>query len=156
MLEPEPMGKVTLKKNQDSREVLHKHGLRFSRPREVILDFFRERDTHISAEGLYLALRERGENISLSTVYLNLGVLKAAGLVRELSGAHREALYDSNVSPHHHLVCKGCGAVLDISLETLSGLSPAALIKENAELASGWRVEEPKLDLQGVCPKCLG
>jgi hypothetical protein len=50
------------------------------RPRELILDFFGEGGRHISAEGLYLALCERGEKISLSTVYLNLGVLKSAGL----------------------------------------------------------------------------
>jgi Fur family transcriptional regulator, peroxide stress response regulator len=154
MLKVRPMGEARAKTFRDSRERLKGRGLRFSRPRELILDFFGEGGRHVSAEGLYLALRERGEKISLSTVYLNLGVLKSAGLIRELAGRHGETLYDGNAVPHHHLICKGCGAILDISLETVHGMSPAALIKMSAESASGWRVDEPKLDLQGFCPGC--
>ncbi len=84
-------------RGEQLREVLQTHGLRYSRPREVILTFFGERDRHVSAEELHLELRTRGENLSLSTVYLNLGVLKQAGLVREVSGVGGEAFYDSNV-----------------------------------------------------------
>lgn len=139
---------------QALRQLLHAHGLRYSKPREVILSFFGERDMHVSAEELYLELKKRGENLSLSTVYLNLGVLKGAGLVREFSGVGGEALYDSNVGPHHHLICKGCGTILDLPEVSVADVPLQMFLKLHAEGDSGWRVDEPNLDFHGLCPRC--
>lgn len=143
-----------MKQEEKLRGVLQNHGLRYSKPRETILNFFGERDTHVSAEDLYLELKKRGENLSLSTVYLNLGVLKQAGLVREFSGIGGEALYDSNVGPHHHLICTGCGAVLDVPEVTVADAKLTELLKAHAQAASGWQVGEPNIGLQGLCPEC--
>jgi Fur family transcriptional regulator, peroxide stress response regulator len=143
------------KRESKLRETLQAHGLRYSRPREIILNFFGERDLHVSAEDLYVELKRRGENLSLSTVYLNLGVLKQAGLVREFNGVGGEALYDSNTGPHHHLICTQCGAILDLPDIVVSNATLMTLLKRQAELSSGWQVEEPNLDLQGICPSCL-
>lgn len=138
------------------RDTLRSHGLRYSRPRAAILAFFRERATHVSAEGLYQSLRERGEPLSLSTVYLNLGILRDVGLVREFRGVGGEALFDSNVEPHYHLLCKGCGAILDLPALEIEGVAPERFLRERAEGLSGWRVDEPSLNLQGVCERCSG
>lgn len=142
------------KQGEQLREVLQAHGLRYSRPREVILTYFGEQDVHVSAEEVHLELKKRGENLSLSTVYLNLGVLKHAGLVREFSGIGGEALYDSNVGPHHHLICTRCGAVLDLPEVEIAGTTLSALLRARADSVSGWRVDEPSIGLQGVCPDC--
>lgn len=142
------------KRGDKLREVLQTHGLRYSRPRELILNYFGERDMHVSAEDLYLELKQRGENLSLSTVYLNLGVLKQAGLVREFNGIGGEALYDSNIGPHHHLICSRCGTILDLPEMTVTDITLTDLLKAHAEAASSWLVDEPALALQGVCPAC--
>jgi len=142
------------KRGGNLRETLQAHGLRYSRPREVILNYFGERDMHVSAEDLFHELKRRGENLSLSTVYLNLGVLKHAGLVREFNGVGGEALYDSNIGPHHHLICTQCGAILDLPEITVADTTLIDLLKRRAETSSGWQVDEPTLDLQGVCPEC--
>lgn len=139
---------------RECRHLLQEKGLRYSKPREVILGYFKERDKHESAESLYLALKERGHNLSLSTVYLNLGVLKDAGLVREFKGATGESVFDSNVSPHHHLICKKCGKVMDLPNITISGDPPKKFLKHHAQKVSGWIVDEPNLDLFGLCPDC--
>ncbi len=136
------------------REVLQVHGLRYSRPREVILTYFSERDMHVSAEEVYHELKNRGENLSLSTVYLNLGVLKHAGLVREFNGVGGEALYDSNVGPHYHLICTRCSKVLDLPEVVTADMTLSALLKARATSATGWQVDEPSIGLQGVCPDC--
>ncbi len=138
----------------DARRVMKRHGLRYSRPREAILAYFQERATHVSAEELHRVLKARGEALSLSTVYLNLAVLRDAGLVREFSGANGEALFDSSLEPHHHLVCRGCGAVLDLPDASSVGASAAASLKLRAEAMSGWQVDEPYLTLRGLCPGC--
>lgn len=132
-----------------AREVLRAHGLRFSRPREAILGYMTERPRHVSAEALYQALRERGEDVSLSTVYLNLGVLVEAGLLREFAGVQGESLYDASVEPHDHLVCRETGEVVDVPLPTVEGRPLPAFLKDYVERATGWVVDEVRLSLRG-------
>lgn len=134
------------------RAVLKRHGLRYSRPREVILSFLLEGDKHVSAESLYVALKQRGEDLSLSTVYLNLSVLAEAGLVREFKGAAGQSMYDSNVSPHYHVVCRETGAILDVAAPIIDGKPLAQYLKDTIEAATGWVVDEPRLSLSGLSP----
>lgn len=134
------------------RSVLKKNGLRYSRPREVILGFLLEEDRHVSAESLYLNLKQRGEDLSLSTVYLNLSALADAGLVCAFRGPSGESLYDSNVSPHYHVVCKETGAILDVPAPIIDGKPIGRFLKEAIEATTGWQVDEPHLSLSGVSP----
>jgi Fur family peroxide stress response transcriptional regulator len=136
------------------RQLLQHHGLRYSRPREVILGYFKERDQHISAEALHQSLKERGFDFSLSTIYLNLNVMTDAGLIRELSGVSGEAIYDSNLRPHHHLICKRCGAVMDLPSIDVAGQRLTDVLKEHAAAQTGWAVDEVELDVFGHCPGC--
>lgn len=135
------------------RDLLRDHGLRYSRPREAILEFFRQGDRHVSAEGLHLALKGRGEDLSLSTVYLNLNVLREAGLIREFVGTQGESLYDSNVDPHYHLICRETGEVLDVPTLEVDGVPLGRYLKERVEALTGWQVEEPSFDLRGRSPR---
>ena len=138
---------------KEIRTILKEHGLRYSRPRAVILSFLRERNMHINAEQLYLKLRERGENLSLSTTYLNLMTLKKAGLVRELKGIKDETLYDSNIEEsHYHMVCDRSGKVIDVPDLMIEGKPLAQFLKEKVEEETGWQVELPEIHLRGLSP----
>jgi Fur family peroxide stress response transcriptional regulator len=136
----------------DARSILKEKGLRYSRPREAILAFLREKDRHVSAESLYLELKKRGEDLSLSTVYLNLAALTEAGLVCEFKGANGESLYDSNITPHYHVVCKETGEILDVPAPMVDGKPLGLYLKEHIERATGWQVDEPQFSLSGVSP----
>lgn len=139
---------------KDIRNVLQRYGLRYSQPREVIVTYFQEKNRHTNAEQLYQDLKTRGHNLSLSTVYLNLNVLKDAGLVREIRGKSGEAIFDSNLSDHHHLICEICGSVTDLPILSIQGQTPINMLKSHAEKASGWIINEPSLELKGCCPDC--
>ncbi len=139
---------------KEYRHLLQEKGLRYSKPRDIILGYFKERAKHESAESLYLTLKDRGHNLSLSTVYLNLGVLKDAGLIREFKGATGESVFDSNILPHHHLICKHCSRVMDLPTVKIADQTPKQFLKNHAQKVSGWDVDEPNLDLFGLCPKC--
>ena len=147
-------GETVTKRGEQLRETLQAHGLRYSRPREVILSFFGERDRHVSAEELHLELRTRGENLSLSTVYLNLGVLKQAGLVREVGGVGGEAFYDFFFVTENNVIFTRCGTVVDLPEVLVSGTPLAELLKRQAEALLAWRVGEPDIGIRGVCPDC--
>ncbi len=136
----------------EAREVLRAQGLRYSRPRRVILEYLSEQDRHLSAEALHQALKERGEVLSLSTVYLNLGVLAEAGLVRGFSGPGGEALYDSNPSEHYHLICSETGEVQDVAPPLIDGQPLGAFLRSYVERQTGWVVDEPKVTLWGRPP----
>lgn len=137
----------------DVRRLLHDHGLRYSRPRAAIVSFFQEEDKHVSAEELHDVLCQRGEPLSLSTVYLNLGALEEAGLVREFQGNQGQKLFDSNVSPHYHLICKETGRVIDVPAPTVDGMPLGRFLKETIEAATGWSVDEPQVQLRGTAPR---
>lgn len=134
----------------EMRSVLKDHGLRYSKPREVILGYLLERDRHVSAEGLYLDLKKRGEVLSLSTVYLNLSTLAEAGLVREYKTPAGQSFYDSNVTPHYHVVCHETGAVMDVPAPEIDGVPLGQYLKQYVENMTGWRVDEPRFSLTGV------
>ncbi len=149
----EPRAEFQLGPTRDLREILKEHGLRYSRPRETILGYLLEENKHVSAESLFVALKQRGEDLSLSTVYLNLGVLAGAGLVREFRGAAGQSMYDSNVSPHYHVVCRETGAILDVAAPIVEGKPLGRYLKDSIEAATGWIVDEPRLSLSGVSPE---
>ena len=134
----------------DLRERLKAHGLRYSKPRALMLAYFLEQDCHVSADKLYLDLKERGHNVSLSTVYLNLNALSEAGLVREFKGLAGETLFDSNVHDHHHLICEETGESIDVPVIMVEGKPITQFIKEQAEALTGWHIREPELVLRGL------
>jgi Fe2+ or Zn2+ uptake regulation protein len=138
--------------SEEVRVLLSRSGLRFSRPRAAILTFFRERARHVSAEGLFRALRDRGEPVSLSTVYLNLATLCDAGLVREIVRPGEGSLYDSSVVPHHHIVCRDSGDVLDLPELMVGDVTLGRFLQEEIERATGWQVDVPQLSFSGRSP----
>lgn len=135
------------------REVLKERGLRYSRPRELILGYMLEKDRHVNAEGLYMELKRRGEELSLSTVYLNLSTLSDAGLLREYKTPAGQSFYDSNVTPHHHVVCRETGEVIDVPTPMIDGVPLGRYLKAYVEARTGWTVDEPRLSLTGLSPE---
>lgn len=133
----------------DIRKLLREHGLRYSRPREAILEFFDEAGGHMSAEDLYLMLKGRNEDISLSTIYLNLGVLRDAGLIMEFAGANGESIYDRNVDPHYHVICAETGQIHDLPVIEIDGVPLSRYLQQRIEQETGWVIEEPSLGLRG-------
>jgi Fur family ferric uptake transcriptional regulator len=108
---------------------------------------------HLSAEEAHQKLRDRGEQVSLATVYRTLRLLSSMGLLRELElaeGGRRFELAGHKERLHHHLVCVRCGRIEEFE-------SPAVL--EAAEAAAhqhGFRLLEGVLNVRALCPVCTG
>lgn len=84
----------------------------------VILDMINSSNEHLTAEQIYLRLKENSSKMVLATVYNNLNVLLAQGLVRKVSVEGYPDRYD-RIKRHDHLICKRCGKLSDIILEDL-------------------------------------
>ena len=69
--------------------------IKYSRQREAIVQYLTGRTDHPSAESVYQALRQTHPNISLGTVYRNLGVLEENGQLMRIpmdNGSDRSSL----------------------------------------------------------------
>ena len=93
-------------------------GYRLTVPRQAILDVLSESSEHLSAEDIYLAVHRVNPGIGLTTVYRTLELLVEMGLVFRFDFGDGRARYELAEGPggkrhHHHLVCRGCGRVVD-------------------------------------------
>ncbi len=124
---------------------------RFSRQREAISTALRARDDHPTAETLYHSLREAHPNISLGTVYRNLALLEGQGEALRIRSQDGPDRYDGTTSPHDHLHCTRCGALVD--LMDMGELVNMAAAKE-AAARHGVKVERHQLSFVGLCRNC--
>ena len=93
----------------------------------------------------------RGEigAISKQSVYDALSTLVDAGIVRRIEPAGSAARYETRVGDnHHHLVCRGCGAVVDVDCAV--GAAPCLTAAD----AAGYAVDEAEVTFWGRCPDC--
>ncbi len=132
---------------EDSRQTLSKSGLRFTSQRALILDTIRQ--GHLDADSIYLKAREKQPRLSLSTVYRTLATLKRLGLIEELHLDETHHYYEAKpTSEHHHLLCLGCGKVVEFPFSLSEWLR-----KEVPQLKS-YQIENAEIRLTGYCPKC--
>ncbi len=100
---------------------LRKAGLKVTVPRLKILEILESSPTrHLSAEDLYKALLESGEDIGLATVYRVLTQFETAGLVirHNFEGGH--SVFELDDGAHHdHIVCLDCGHVVEFVDEVI-------------------------------------
>lgn len=87
---------------------------RNSKQRTGILNFLMTRTDHPTAETVYLEMKKIIPNISLGTVYRNLNTLSDSGEILKLRFDDGLDHFDATTKPHHHFICRECGAVQDI------------------------------------------
>ena len=94
---------------------LRSRGLRPTQQRRAILRTLRQQPkTHFTAEAMHALLRIQDNFVSLATVYNTFHEFERTGLIRALAGTAPSVTYDSNLSPHGHLVVEDSGEVIDL------------------------------------------
>lgn len=122
----------------------------FSRKREAILNALRDTDAHPTAEWVYRRLKPEYPDLSLGTVYRNLGRFTETGQAVSLGVIAGHERFDGDTEPHAHLVCERCGAVMDVY-----GALPGEGELESISERSGCRIESASLTFRGLCRDCL-
>lgn len=122
--------------------------LKYSRQRESIKACLMGRKDHPTADALYTSIREQFPNISLGTVYRNLNLLVDLGEIQKFSCGDGTDHFDYDTSPHYHFVCRGCGKIVDLAMETSGDLE-----REAEKLVDG-TVEEHTVFFYGTCSSC--
>lgn len=101
--------------NQELRSA----GLKVTLPRVKILQILEEGDDgirHLSAEDVYQALRDAGEDVGLATVYRVLTQFETAGLVTRHNFESGRSVFELDKGDHHdHMVCTETGEVIEFT-----------------------------------------
>ena len=90
-----------------------------TRNAESILEIINHSKNHLTAEQIYVTLKEKNGKVVPATVYNNLSYLHKQGLIRKVSVEGCPDRYD-HIRQHDHLVCRNCGKLSDITLEDLT------------------------------------
>jgi Fur family ferric uptake transcriptional regulator len=139
-------------KKKQFQDYIIRKGLKSTRQRDIILDYFLSSERHMSIEDLYLKLRSRHPGIGYATVYRTLKLFAEAGIANEIQFGDGQTRYEHvNEGEHHdHLVCTRCGAITEFENETIEQL------QNEVAAGYGFQIETHKLELYGLCAKCQG
>lgn len=126
---------------------LKKAGLKATLPRLKILNILEEAKVrHMTAEDVYKALLELGEEVGLATVYRVLTQFETAGLVIRHNFEGGRSVFEINQGGHHdHIVCVECGKVFEF-------YDPA--IEERQRRVAeklGFNIDSHSLYMYGIC-----
>lgn len=131
-------------------ENLKKVGLKNTGPRRKILEIMETaKEHHLSAEDIYRAFIDQGEDIGLATVYRVLTQFEEAGLVVKHHFEGGQSVFELDTGEHHdHLVCVKCGRVTEFVDKSIE--------KRQAEIAedAGFTITDHNLTIYGMCGDC--
>jgi Fur family transcriptional regulator, peroxide stress response regulator len=130
------------------RELCQQRGLAVTHQRTIIYEALFSMPGHPSPEEVYERVREQIPSISLATVYKTINTFLETGIVHEASLHHGSIRLDSNLEPHHHMVCTKCKAIFDLDPEAIGPV----LMK--GALPNGFQVQRLSVEVLGLCERC--
>lgn len=126
---------------------------RNTKQKRLILDCIKNSNgRHMNVEEIYNNIKKHDEQISIPTIYRNLRVLEEQGVVKKVYTAEDAPsfyeLNDNDEHTHHHLVCSGCGAIIDFEEDLLESLEK--IIEEK----KGFKISDHRVVFYGLCREC--
>jgi Fur family ferric uptake transcriptional regulator len=121
---------------------------RRTRNQEKILSALKGLTQPISAQDLYLGMRQDGITMGLATVYRSLDALKLEGAVQMRTLPSGESVYSLPLEDRHHLTCLQCGNTIAIDE------CPVHELEEQLHKSHHFRIFYHTLEFFGLCPQC--
>jgi Fe2+ or Zn2+ uptake regulation protein len=113
-----------------------------------VLAYLRGSDAHPTAAQIHREAGADEPGLSLASVYRNLDVLVAEGLIDAVPVPGGPTRYDGNPRAHHHFVCDRCAAIVDVELPEPRGL------RRRLQRTHALRARRVSIDFHGLCPAC--
>lgn len=135
------------------KKQLHAASYKLTPQREATVRVLLENEEdHLSAEDVYLLVKEKSPEIGLATVYRTLELLTELKIVDKINfgdGVSRYDLRQEGASRfHHHLMCTECGAVEEIQEDLLGD------VEKKVEQTWDFKVKDHRLTFYGTCHTC--
>jgi len=138
-----------MNKKDDGNRTIQMQGHFMTAQRRLLLELIRDSDRHLDAKELYEQARAKDKSIGSATVYRNLNLFKQLGLVDERRLGKMRCFYEVKHSPEHqHLLCQGCGKIIEFQNPHFQKLIEA--VKQE----HGFKITRAELYLEGYCLNC--
>ncbi|HEY9602260.1 MAG TPA: Fur family transcriptional regulator [Allocoleopsis sp.] len=118
-----------------------------TRSQERILNLLKTLNRAISAQDIYIELRNREQSMGLATVYRSLESLKLEGAVQVRTVANGESLYSVH-SDRHYLTCLNCGESIAIDE------CPVHQLESELQDSHQFKIYYHTLEFFGLCDRC--
>lgn len=119
-----------------------------TRSAERIFNLLKSLNRAISAQDIYVELRNRNQTIGLATVYRALEALKLEGVVQVRTLASGESLYGLVQQDKHHLTCLQCGKSIPIDQ------CPVHELETQLNQSHKFKIFYHTLEFFGLCNHC--
>ncbi|TDM04301.1 Fur family transcriptional regulator [Macrococcus carouselicus] len=135
------------------KDQLHAASYKLTPQRESTVRVLLENEAdHLSAEDVFLKVRESSPEIGLATVYRTLELLAELKVVDKINFGDGVARFDLRKEGaehfHHHLVCMECGAVDEIEEDLLGE------VEKKVERDYQFKIMDHRLTFHGICHRC--
>ena len=127
---------------------LRARGFRMTPQRMTILHVLHHEGTHLSPTEVFAHAKEALPGLTEATVYRTLEFLAENGLARPARMGSGHLVYEIAKQDHHHLICRKCGAEMQIEHAVLEKLYT------DLESSSGFRFIDSHVTFFGLCPEC--
>jgi Fur family ferric uptake transcriptional regulator len=119
-----------------------------TRSQDRILTLLKSLNRAVSAQDIYIELRNREQSMGLATVYRALEALKLEGSVQVRTLGNGESLYSSVQRDQHHLTCLNCRQSIAINE------CPVHQLESQLEDSHQFRIYYHTLEFFGLCDRC--
>ena len=131
--------------------LLKDRGLKFTKPREVILKILYDNEGHFSPEEIHSLIRKNYSDLSvgIATIYRTMSLLEDAGLADSISFGKDGKLYELGIKKHHdHLICTSCGKIIEFVDDTIE-YRQEEIAKEH-----NFQMSDHSMKIVGLCQEC--
>ena len=130
--------------------ILRQQGYKITPQRKAVIEVISRLQVHLAPVDIFTRVHRDYPEVGRVTVYRTLNILDSLGLLCHLHTQDRsqQLLLRRPAGHHHHLVCSGCGKVVDFDNCSLDKLVA------QLEGDSGFKIEGHILELYGLCRQC--
>jgi len=137
-------------KNKFKRK-LAENNFKLTKQREMILETILAKENwHFTAEELFSAARKKDADIGMATIYRTLELMQKLDIVHVLDFNDDSRKYELFIEEthHHHLICRGCGKLIEFSDQDID------YFESELEEKYDFEILDHKLRFYGYCKEC--
>jgi len=133
-------------------KAIAQRGLRRSRQRDLVARIFFAMGGHVPVDALAQRVHQDDPHVSVATVYRTMKLLADTGLAVSRDFGDGKARYEPahhrHGHSHDHLICTGCGAVVEFESKRIEEL------QRRLARRHGFEVDRRHVELYGRCTAC--
>lgn len=122
-----------------------------TRRQQAILDLLQQRSQPMSAQEIFMELRQDQKRVGLATVYRSLETLRNQGHLQVVDLGESQTYYQilpSDGHTQHHLICTQCRRVIPLPE------CPVHELEEALSHQHDFIIDYHVLEFYGICAKC--